>query len=139
MSFEQLVLRIHVEEDNILSEKANANSLEPSANIFGQASTPKTKHNNNKGKNRSKNSSKYGKNHSPNKKNLGPCYVCGRTGHKARDCRFKMGQGGNGGGSNGGTNGNNGEHFVIGTFGQTNMVESPNVTTSILLRNSILM
>ncbi|CAI9303793.1 unnamed protein product [Lactuca saligna] len=135
MSFEQLVLRIHVEEDNILNEKANANSLEPSANVFGQAA-PKTKHNNNKGKNGSKNSSKYGKNHVQNKKNLSPCYVCVRTGHKARDCRFKTGQRGNGGGSNGRNNGNN---AILSRFDLVYvMINDPDDTTDFHIASHIV-
>ena len=145
MSFEQLVLRIRVEEDNRLNEKADANSLEPSANFVGEASTSRTKHNNKKGKQGSKNSSKDGKNHGPNKKNFkknsGPCYVCGKIGHKAKDCRFRRGQGGNNGGNNrgnnGGNNGNNGGNSGGGNSGQANMVESPNQFVAVIQTNMV--
>ncbi|GKE34503.1 hypothetical protein Tco_1453825 [Tanacetum coccineum] len=40
MSFEQLVLKIRVEEDSKMNEKAEANSIEPNPNMVGQCNTP---------------------------------------------------------------------------------------------------
>ena len=126
MSFEQLVLRIRVEEDNRINDNADANSLEPSANYVGEASTSKNKNNNNKKwKNGgSKNSPKDGKSGGPKQdkfKKKFYCFVCGKPGHKAKDCRHRKGQGGNNGGNNGGKDGGNSG----GGSGQAIVAESP--------------
>ncbi|GKA13967.1 hypothetical protein Tco_0693613 [Tanacetum coccineum] len=39
MSFEQLVLKIHVEEDNRMNEKDDANSIEPNTNMVRESSS----------------------------------------------------------------------------------------------------
>ncbi|GJR96163.1 retrovirus-related pol polyprotein from transposon TNT 1-94 [Tanacetum coccineum] len=51
MSFEQLVLKIRVEEDNRMIEKADANSIEQNANLVGENSSKSKSNNKNKGKN----------------------------------------------------------------------------------------
>ncbi|GKE36889.1 hypothetical protein Tco_1460294 [Tanacetum coccineum] len=51
MSFEQLVLKIRVEEDNRMNEKADANSIEPNANMVGESSSKSNSNHKNKGKN----------------------------------------------------------------------------------------
>ncbi|GKA79037.1 hypothetical protein Tco_0785574 [Tanacetum coccineum] len=60
MSFEQLVLKIHVEEDNRMNEKADVNSLAPNANMVRESfSKSKSNH-----KNKSKNGGGSGQKHS---------------------------------------------------------------------------
>ncbi|GJW61629.1 hypothetical protein Tco_0110964 [Tanacetum coccineum] len=49
MSFEQLVLKIRVEEDNRVNEKAYANSIEPIANIVKESSSKSKSNHKNKG------------------------------------------------------------------------------------------
>lgn len=145
MSFEQLVLRIRVEEDNRLNEKADANSLEPSANFVdrGNTSRPKNNYDNKKGKYAGpKYPPKGGKFLGPNKKNFkkssGPCYVCGKPGHKAKDCRHRKIHGGNhGGGNNGGNSGNNGGNYGGGSSCQTNVVESPKQFIGMIQTNMV--
>ncbi|GJS23807.1 reverse transcriptase domain-containing protein [Tanacetum coccineum] len=51
MSFEQLVLKIRVEEDNRMIEKADANSTEPNANLVRENSSKSKSNHKNKGKN----------------------------------------------------------------------------------------
>ncbi|GJR13590.1 hypothetical protein Tco_0796242 [Tanacetum coccineum] len=47
---QQLVLKIHVEEDNKMNEKAAANSIEPNANMDGEISSKSKSNHKNKGK-----------------------------------------------------------------------------------------
>ncbi|GJV54440.1 pol polyprotein [Tanacetum coccineum] len=51
MSFEPLVLKIHVEEDNKMNEKADGNSIELNANMVGESSSKLKSSHKNKGKN----------------------------------------------------------------------------------------
>ncbi|GJX27012.1 hypothetical protein Tco_0233308 [Tanacetum coccineum] len=51
MSFEQLFLKIRVEEDNRMKEKADANSIEPNTNMVGESSSKSKSNHKNKGKN----------------------------------------------------------------------------------------
>nr|GEU65218.1 Pol polyprotein [Tanacetum cinerariifolium] len=51
MSFEQLVLKIRVKEDNMMNEKADANSIEPNANMVGEISSKSKSNHKSKGKN----------------------------------------------------------------------------------------
>ncbi|GJW68365.1 hypothetical protein Tco_0122789 [Tanacetum coccineum] len=51
MSFDQLVLKIRVEEDNRMNEKADANSIEPNANMVEESSSKSKSNHKNKGKN----------------------------------------------------------------------------------------
>ncbi|XP_024963136.1 uncharacterized protein LOC112503306 [Cynara cardunculus var. scolymus] len=91
MSFEQLVLKLRVEEDNRLSEKADASCLEPNENMVA-LSTSKGKFQKFKGKGIAPKPS-FKNSLAPQKKNF----------KRAKDCRHKRdhGGGGNGGGGAG--------------------------------------
>ncbi|GJU08356.1 hypothetical protein Tco_1124786 [Tanacetum coccineum] len=100
--FKQLVLKICVEEDNKINEKADANSIEPNANMVGESSSKSKSNHKNKGKNgsgsrqkQSKDEKKdYTKKKSYNFKKVYHCWVCGKPGHKAKDCLHKKEHGG---------------------------------------------
>ncbi|KAJ9556753.1 hypothetical protein OSB04_011367 [Centaurea solstitialis] len=109
MTFDQLVLKLRVEEDNRKTEKDGGTSLDPNANMV-TGNTSKEKFNNerflkSKGKFPAM---KHGFNAKhppppykrPFKKQTTHCWVCGKGGHKAKDCRFKRNHG-NGGGNGG--------------------------------------
>ncbi|GJR77919.1 retrovirus-related pol polyprotein from transposon TNT 1-94 [Tanacetum coccineum] len=96
MSFEQLVLKIRVEKDNRMNEKADANSIEPNENMVGESSSKSKSNHKNKGKNggsgqkHSKDGKKdYTQQKNNNFKKVYHCWVCGKPGHKAKDCRHK--------------------------------------------------
>ncbi|GJY50416.1 hypothetical protein Tco_0441263 [Tanacetum coccineum] len=55
-SFEQLVLKIRVEEDNRMNEKVDSISIEPNANMVREISSKSKSNHKNKGKNKGKNS-----------------------------------------------------------------------------------
>ncbi|GKF34656.1 pol polyprotein, partial [Tanacetum coccineum] len=107
ISFKQLVLKIHVEEDNRMTEKANENSIEPHANLDGKKDYTQQKNN--------------------NFKKVYHCWVCGKPGHKAKDCRHNKEHGG----GNSGGNSNQANHVqspkefagVIESFLTTNVVD----------------
>nr|GEW73876.1 DNA polymerase zeta catalytic subunit-like [Tanacetum cinerariifolium] len=107
MSFEQLVLKIRVEEDNKMIEKAYAYSIEPNANLDGKKDYTQQMNN--------------------NFKKVYHCWVCGKLGHKAKDCRHKKEHGG--GTSRGNSNQANHVQFskefagVIESFLTTNVVD----------------
>ncbi|GJS03193.1 hypothetical protein Tco_0319701 [Tanacetum coccineum] len=90
MSFEQLVLKIRVKEDNRMIKKADANSIEPNANVGESSSKSKSNHKN-KGKNNGGSGQKYSKDEKKdytqqknnNFKKVYHCWVW----HKAKDCR----------------------------------------------------
>ncbi|XP_050378406.1 uncharacterized protein LOC126795654 [Argentina anserina] len=119
MNFEQLVLKLQVGEDNRKNEKADAISLEPTANMVG-GSPSKAKFQKNKGKNTAakpiviagRNPLAPQKTKPFKKKHIGGCWVYGKPGHKAKECRLRKDQGGGAGGS--------------GNFNQANLVESEN-------------
>ncbi|GKB35787.1 DNA polymerase zeta catalytic subunit-like protein [Tanacetum coccineum] len=100
MSFEQLVLKIRVEEDNRMIEKADTNSIE---------------------------SNDYTQQKNINFKKVYHCWVCGKPGHKAKDCRHKKVHGG----GNFGGNSNQANHVqspkefagIIESFLTTNVVD----------------
>nr|GEY49598.1 retrotransposon protein, putative, Ty1-copia subclass [Tanacetum cinerariifolium] len=100
-----------------MDEKADANSIEPNANMVGESSSKSKSNYKNKGKNGSdfgQNHSKDGKNdytqqNKYNFKNVYNCWVSGKPRHKAKNCRHKKEHGG----------GNS-----RGTFNQANHVES---------------
>nr|GEX43882.1 BTB/POZ domain-containing protein NPY2 [Tanacetum cinerariifolium] len=101
MSFEHLVLKIHVEEDNKMNEKADPNSIEPNANMEGESSSKSKSNHKNKGKNggsRHKYSNDGKKDYTQQKNNnfkkVYHCWVCGKPQHKAKDCRHKKEYGG---------------------------------------------
>ncbi|GJY71916.1 hypothetical protein Tco_0475619 [Tanacetum coccineum] len=97
MSFEQLVLKIRVEEDNRMNEKADANSIEPDTNMVGESSYKSKSNHKNQGKNgggSGQKSSKDGKKDYTQQKNnnfkkVYHCWVCGKPGNKVMDCRHK--------------------------------------------------
>ncbi|GJW27413.1 DNA polymerase zeta catalytic subunit-like protein [Tanacetum coccineum] len=90
MSFEQLVLKIRVEEDNRMIEKADANLIEPNANLVGESSFKSKSNHKNKGKNSDGSGQKYSKDgkkdytqqKNNNFKKVYHCWVCGKPGHK---------------------------------------------------------
>ncbi|CAL2253197.1 unnamed protein product [Prunus armeniaca] len=90
MSMEDLILRLRVEEDHRKGDKGEVPVMEAKANVV---ETSKPKFQNNKGKKVAKN---YGKTHAPKgkdfKKIKGACWVCGKPGHKAQDCRHRRDQ-----------------------------------------------
>ncbi|GKB35228.1 hypothetical protein Tco_0880170 [Tanacetum coccineum] len=59
MSFEQLVLKIRVEEDNRMNEKVDVISIEPNANMVRESSSKSKSNNKNKGKNSGGSRHKY--------------------------------------------------------------------------------
>ncbi|GJZ36684.1 DNA polymerase zeta catalytic subunit-like protein [Tanacetum coccineum] len=120
MSFEQLVLKIRVEEDNRMIEKADANSIEPNANLVGESSSKSKSNHKNKGKNGGGSGQKYSKDgkkdytqqKNNNFKKVYHCWVCGKPGHKAKDCRHKKEHGG----GNFGGNSNQANHVAQSTY-----------------------
>ena len=83
-----------------MQEKADANSIEPNANMVGESSSkPNNYHKNNKkgggyGHNSSNNKKKnYTQQKNYNFKKVYHFWVCGKPGHKAKDCRDKKEQG----------------------------------------------
>ncbi|PON90873.1 Zinc finger, CCHC-type, partial [Trema orientale] len=85
MSIEDLVLRLHIEEDNKKSEKKGpTSSSEAKANIVEHSQSSKSKKN------------KFGKGNklgpkggiSKKQKFQGKCFNCDKIGHKASDCRL---------------------------------------------------
>ncbi|KAJ9567518.1 LOW QUALITY PROTEIN: hypothetical protein OSB04_003484 [Centaurea solstitialis] len=100
---------VEVEEDNRKTEKDGGTSLDPNVNMV-TGNTSKEKFNNerflkSKGKFPAMKHGFNAKhppppNKRPFKKQTTHCWVCGKGGHKAKDCRFKRNQG-NGGGNGG--------------------------------------
>ncbi|GJV31362.1 DNA polymerase zeta catalytic subunit-like protein [Tanacetum coccineum] len=100
-SFEQLALKIYVVEDNKINEKADANSIEPNANMLGEITSKSKFNHKNKGKTgggSGQKSSKDGKKdytqQENNFKKVYHCWVCGKPWHKAKDCHHKKEYGG---------------------------------------------
>ena len=86
MRFEDLVVRLRIEEDNCASEKkAGKAIMESKDNVVEQG---QTSHNNKKRKHNG-NGPKQG----PTKKFQGKCYVCNKQGHRAKDCHSHKDQG----------------------------------------------
>lgn len=105
MDFEQLVLKLRVEEGSRNNEKADVISMEANANMI-EGSPSKAKFQKYKGKNVAAKLSfaAASKPLSPQKKafkkpKTGSCWVCGKPGHRAKECHFKKDQGGGGSGS----------------------------------------
>ena len=85
LSLEDLIVRLRIEEDNRLSKKKVEKNLEVSkANVVEEGSKP-----NKKRKMPSK--SREGFNQGL-KKFVGKCFNCGKSGHRANDCRAKKRQ-----------------------------------------------
>ena len=86
MSIKDLVIRLHIEEDNKGSEKKMAqNPNEAKANFVEHGQSSKFKKGNNKGKD-----TKLGPKGGVSKKQkfLGKCFNYGKQGHKSSDCRL---------------------------------------------------
>ncbi|XXG88120.1 hypothetical protein AAC387_Pa12g0374 [Persea americana] len=85
MELEDLIVRLRIEEDNYAYEKkAGKTFTEAKANVVEHG------HNSKKRKN-PPSSPKQGPN--DNKKFKGKCYVCDKSGHRAKDCRKRKDQG----------------------------------------------
>lgn len=99
MTMEDLVLKLRVQEDHLKSEKQNNGSdFEAKANIVeGESSKPKFNNQKFKG-------NKFAVKLAPNTKNFkkikGGCWVCGKPGHKAQNCRHKKDAPGGSGNNN---------------------------------------
>ena len=80
LSLEDLIVRLRIEEDNSLSEKKVGKNLEVSkANVVEEGSKPNKKR---------KMPSKSGEGFNQGlKKFVGKCFNCGKSGHRAKDCR----------------------------------------------------
>ncbi|GJT59703.1 DNA polymerase zeta catalytic subunit-like protein [Tanacetum coccineum] len=116
-------------------EKADANSIEPNPNLIGESSSKSKSNHKNKGKNGNGSGQKYSKDgkkdftqqKNNNFKKVYHCWVCGKPGHKAKDCRHKKEHGG----GNFGGNSNQANHVqspkefagVIESFLTTNVVD----------------
>ncbi|XP_048444674.1 uncharacterized protein LOC125479439 [Pyrus x bretschneideri] len=98
MSMDQLILKLRVEEDHRKNEKYDVSSLEAKANVVEGGDSHKARHHQkNKGKDAAKKAMTAVKGKTF-KKIKGGCWVCGKTGHRAKDCRHKKDQ--NSGSSN---------------------------------------
>ena len=85
LSLEDLIVRLRIEEDNRLSEKKFGKNLEVSkANVVEEGSKPNKKRN-------MPSKSREGFNQGL-KKFVGKCFNCGKSGHRAKDCRAKKRQ-----------------------------------------------
>ena len=85
MRLEDLIVRLRIEEDNRSSERAVGNYyMESKVNIV--------EHNKNKRKYPGE-SSKQGTSGGNFKKFSGKCFVCGKMGHRAKDCHKRQDQG----------------------------------------------
>ena len=86
MSMEDLVIRLHIEEDNRESEKKEAHSSNKAkVNFVEHGQSSKSKKTFIKGK-----GSKLGSKGEVSKKQkfLGKCFNCGKQGHKSSDCKL---------------------------------------------------
>ncbi|KAB2632504.1 DNA polymerase zeta catalytic subunit-like [Pyrus ussuriensis x Pyrus communis] len=98
---DQLILKLRVEEDHRKNEKYDVSSLEAKANVVEGAMTAV------KGK--------------TFKKIKGGCWVCGKTGHRAKDCRHKKDQ--NSGSSN---QANVAEDTFVAVVSEVNLLTNSN-------------
>ncbi|KAF5937729.1 hypothetical protein HYC85_025235 [Camellia sinensis] len=80
MTMDELIVRLRIEEDNRKAEKRNEkNSIESKANVVEQVHKPHNK--------KRKFTGDGPKQGDSSKKFKGKCYNCGKTGHRASDCR----------------------------------------------------
>ncbi|GKB53653.1 pol polyprotein [Tanacetum coccineum] len=93
----QIIVHEMEVEDNRMIEKADASSIEPNTNLVGESSSKSKSNHKNKGKNGGGSGQKYSKDgkkdytqqKNNNFKKVYHCWVCGKPGHKAKDCRHK--------------------------------------------------
>ncbi|XP_070050118.1 uncharacterized protein [Nicotiana tomentosiformis] len=79
MKLEDLVIRLKIEEDNKTAEKNSCgNSTIMGANIIEETAPKSKKRKRSFGQTKEQNKNKF----------KGSCYNCGKTGHKAHDCRL---------------------------------------------------
>ncbi|GJZ00765.1 hypothetical protein Tco_0518194 [Tanacetum coccineum] len=97
----QIVLKIHVEEDNKMNEKADAYLIETNVNMVGESSSKSKSNHINKGKKgggsgqkSTKDGKKYYTQQKNNFKKVYHCWVCGKPRHKDKYCRHKKEYGG---------------------------------------------
>ena len=84
LSLEDLIVRLRIEEDNRLSEKKVWKNLEVSRANVVEGSKPNKKR---------KMPGKSGEGFNQGlKKFIGKCFNCGKSGHRAKDCRAKKRQ-----------------------------------------------
>ncbi|XP_052203126.1 uncharacterized protein LOC127808592 [Diospyros lotus] len=88
LSMEDLALRLCIEEDNRKGDKIS-HKFEARANIV-EASAAMSQLKKQQAKKKSKHLGP--KNNTANKRIQGSCWVCGKTGYRAIDCRHKKGQ-----------------------------------------------
>ncbi|RVW89177.1 Retrovirus-related Pol polyprotein from transposon TNT 1-94 [Vitis vinifera] len=91
-SLEEIQKHLRIEEESRSRDKMveESNDGTNKANAISKANHPRGKNNNNK-----KNSGNYmspKKNQEQFKGKKGPCFVCGKPGHYARECRFRKDQ-----------------------------------------------
>ncbi|RVW71217.1 Retrovirus-related Pol polyprotein from transposon TNT 1-94 [Vitis vinifera] len=91
-SLEEIQKHLRIEEESRSRDKMveESNGGTNKANAISKANHPRGKNNNNK-----KNSGNYmspKKNQEQFKGKKGPCFVCGKPGHYARECRFRKDQ-----------------------------------------------
>ncbi|CAN6724489.1 unnamed protein product [Malus baccata var. baccata] len=92
LSMDQLILKLRVEEDHRKNEKCDVSSLEAKANVMEGGDSHKARHNQkNKGKDVVKKALMAVKGKTFKKIKEG-CWVFGKTGHRAKDCRHKKDQ-----------------------------------------------
>ncbi|XP_070682418.1 uncharacterized protein [Malus domestica] len=92
MSMDQLILKLRMEEDHHRNENYDVLSLEAKANVVEGGDSHKERHNlKNKGKAVAKKVLTFVKAKTFKKIKEG-CWVCGKTRHRAKDCRHKKDQ-----------------------------------------------
>ncbi|XP_021802755.1 uncharacterized protein LOC110746825 [Prunus avium] len=90
MNMEDLILRLQVEEDHRKGDKNDVSALEANANIVeGKTFKPKDQSKKNTGKNFNKQAAALAPKAKDFKKIKGSCWVCGKPGHKAQECRHR--------------------------------------------------
>ncbi|GMP85165.1 hypothetical protein CsSME_00038436 [Camellia sinensis var. sinensis] len=95
MKLEELIVRLKIEEDNCgFDKKSTNNAMQAKANVMEHRqglkfNNKKWKHDGNGPKQGSVSKIKKGINNGFNKKFKGKCFVCGKDGHCAKDCRVR--------------------------------------------------
>ncbi|KAM1915813.1 hypothetical protein ACFX13_035628 [Malus domestica] len=99
MTLEDLIVKLRIEEDNRKNEKSLISSMEAKAKVVkGSSSKQRPKFQKTKKKEKHFIPGAKGKDF---KKIRGSCWVCGKQGHRAQECRHRRDQGpGNQGNNN---------------------------------------